>query len=125
MRKSHGLRGSWRRGKRCSITPKSTVCRSSTLKESYGNDMLGWNESWKADNHVSSPMKAIFLGHFVRQFRLGYVTITHLLACTFHLSYNGVFHYRRPSEIRAHINKRRQRPSRQSLDTLQRGRGRI
>jgi len=28
--------------------------------------MFDWNESGKADNHVSSPMKAIFLDNFVR-----------------------------------------------------------
>lgn len=42
------------------MTPLSTVCRSSTLNESYGHVMLGSKEVGKTDNQVLSPMNAIF-----------------------------------------------------------------
>lgn len=62
MRKSH----EWarvefvKRGKRLAMTPLSTVCRSSTLKESKSWDMSGWKAVGKTVSHVSSPMKAIY-----------------------------------------------------------------
>lgn len=46
---------------RCAATPSSTVCKSSTLKESYANVRLGANESGKVESQVLSPKKAICL----------------------------------------------------------------
>src|SRR6266702_4538931 len=58
-----------RRGKRLAMTPLSTVCKSSTLKESKSWVISGWKEVGKTESQVSSPMNAIYTKSSMRVLR--------------------------------------------------------
>jgi len=68
IRKSHAW--AWlefaKRGKRLSMTPLSTVCKSSMLKESKSCGIFGWKAVGQPVSQVSSPTKPIYHRGLVR-----------------------------------------------------------